>query len=399
MEKIPNGVECKISKRPCTGFEWRANGVKKQTCVAYAVAAQKNICQVCMNDLTFGLPVGVRDAFLKKAMEKGVEGVNEMFGTLPKSRVGLDYMFNQQIAEKASADAGTLLLEDDSSEAISSLVKGATAHAQDNTGFRFHLPDICPAWVNDSCKLKRSCPRRPCCGLFKFPELPRGQAERLEAELKKSGPENVHLDESLRRSLKGIMQHQNEKQSGKNSSSGAGPNRTLFVANLSADASEDQVRTVFSKFPGLIRVSVLPGKAPEQGKIAFVEYSSPKEAQFVLSLSGLMVGSSSVHLSWARPSSSEPAAANEKARPFRGNEGSSRSDDKPSKRVHHDNESTKPRKLEKQEEAAASRADDADSEKKRLRPGTDQPKTAIPSAPAALQNALKLRKAKGLDDD
>jgi hypothetical protein len=50
--------------------------------VAYDVAAQKNICQACMTDLTFGLPVGVRDTFLRAALEKGKRFRLDSKGTL-----------------------------------------------------------------------------------------------------------------------------------------------------------------------------------------------------------------------------------------------------------------------------------------------------------------------------
>jgi len=396
MEKIPNGVECRISKRPCTGFEWRVNGVKKQTCVAYPIAAQKNICQVCMNDLTFGLPVSVRDSFLKKAMEKGVEGVNEMFGSLPKSRVGMDYMFNQQLAQQASAEAGVLQLTDESSEAVSSLVTATTAHVQDSSGFKFRLPDICQDWVSGEAH-KRSCSKRPCCGLYKFPELPSKIADQLENQLKNMGPGNVKLDEASRRILSKVASRET-----KAGSSGApnAMNSTLFVANLPATIKEDQVRAVFSKFPGLTRVNVVDSKS-SPGKVAFVEYSSKQEASFVLSLSGMAVAGHPVQLSWARPSESESN------KPPRGEDLSSRSERRPHqqrdserhserKRIATAEASSAPRR---QQEAETPQHPNGEHERKKVKSEDAGTKPSLVPTPQALENALKIRKAKNLDDD
>ena len=375
-------------------FEWRANGVKKQTCVAYPVAAQKNICQVCMTDLTFGLPVAVRDAFLKSAMEKGVEGVNEMFGSLPQSRVGQDYMFNQQLAARASADAGTLLLKDDSSEALSSFVQGATAHVQssESGGYRFKLPEICASWVIDrSCKLKKNlCSKRPCCGLFKFPELPPDMATRLETELKSTGPENAKIDESIRKKLKGIVHDLEEKNQGKKDDpSTENSFRTIFVSKLADDTTEEQLRSVFSKFPGVVRVSVVQGKYGGNEKVGFVEFSTKQEAQFVLSLSGLMVGNASVHLALAK-SQSKSFSKRDEGKTTKREPRHHHHQQHPQKIV--DSSSTK-KKPEEEEEEMTRKRQKSEPERE------ISSKATAPAAPQALLNALKLRKAKGLDDD
>lgn len=81
MLKEDHGAECKICTRPFTVFRWKADRTArtKRTNICLTCARLKNCCQCCMLDLSFGLPITVRDAALKMVAPGPTSGVNREY--------------------------------------------------------------------------------------------------------------------------------------------------------------------------------------------------------------------------------------------------------------------------------------------------------------------------------
>jgi pre-mRNA-splicing factor RBM22/SLT11 len=81
MLKEDYGAECKLCTRPFTIFRWKADRTSRQkaTGICLTCARLKNCCQCCMLDLSFGLPITIRDAALKMIAPGPTSDVNREY--------------------------------------------------------------------------------------------------------------------------------------------------------------------------------------------------------------------------------------------------------------------------------------------------------------------------------
>ena len=96
MQRQDYAAECAISGRPFTVFRWRpgTEARYKKTVVCKEIALAKNVCQVCLLDLDYGIPVQARDAAL------GREAANNETALMgAKSDVNIEYQ-TEQIARR-----------------------------------------------------------------------------------------------------------------------------------------------------------------------------------------------------------------------------------------------------------------------------------------------------------
>ncbi|KAK9461805.1 uncharacterized protein V1516DRAFT_673030 [Lipomyces oligophaga] len=107
MTRARHDEECKICTRPFTVFRWRpenSGGRYKKNTICNTCARQKNCCQSCMLDLSFGLPIAIRDAALK--MVKGSGGSNALTSTTVEPQNIISKQFVAQNIEEKLREAG-----------------------------------------------------------------------------------------------------------------------------------------------------------------------------------------------------------------------------------------------------------------------------------------------------
>ncbi|TGZ66159.1 hypothetical protein CRM22_005504 [Opisthorchis felineus] len=157
------GKECKICDRPFTVFRW-CPGPKarfKKTEVCQSCAKVKNVCQTCIFDLEYGLPVEVRDKALRMSQQ------------IPKNDVNREY-FHQQIEQHLETD-GDVTAPYGGHQLIGKALSNTTAASSSSGGggtdlllklartapyYRRNRPHICSFWVKGECRRGEECPYR-----------------------------------------------------------------------------------------------------------------------------------------------------------------------------------------------------------------------------------------------
>jgi pre-mRNA-splicing factor RBM22/SLT11 len=348
MIKLPYGHKlCKISGAPYQGFRWKAGpqGRYKETIISRDVATHKNICQTCLNDMKYGVPVGVRDAMLAQDESQRIKA--------PASNIGSQYFYTQVVPaadatpstsnfslDVANQNASTQLTafsqsvyrpsgksKDLQVTPASSVSPWQEQNTYKTTAFR-NLPKLCSFWLNGTCNrvLRNTCPFRPCCGCFAFPEIASTDKEtcaKLIDDLTTSGPAVVmkSLDSAIRalihKSLKGNRDDAiRARVSGEDDMSKRYLNRlksmnadieppsdtsikTLWLGNIDFGAvTQQQLYDAIYSSGHIVNVQCFPA-----GNFAFIEYASREQAELAASglCNGLYLLGRKVHVNWAKP--------------------------------------------------------------------------------------------------
>ncbi|CAM9434710.1 unnamed protein product, partial [Phaeothamnion confervicola] len=158
MTKEPYGMACKICERPFTIFRWRpgAEARFKKTEVCQTCAKLKNVCQTCVLDLQYGLPVEVRDKFL--AEEERV--------VVPESDTQREWMAQQHTALVAQSDGSLSQVTVHSGDSGGVGGAGNGAHekllrlARNAPYYKRNLAHLCSFFAKGECNRGSKCPFR-----------------------------------------------------------------------------------------------------------------------------------------------------------------------------------------------------------------------------------------------
>ena len=140
MTKSDFDKECKICTRPFIVFRWKpGNSARyKKTEICQTCAKIKNVCQTCLFDLQFGLPVEVRDRFLKEKVE------------VPKDPVNRDFWAHQMTK---NIDKIELPYDKNNYPILEKFEKKETNQKR-------NLPHVCSFFVKGDCARGVNCPYR-----------------------------------------------------------------------------------------------------------------------------------------------------------------------------------------------------------------------------------------------
>ncbi|OII75188.1 uncharacterized protein cubi_03204 [Cryptosporidium ubiquitum] len=98
MTKSNQERSCKICNRPCTMFRWKLQNSKKynQTTICYSCGKIKNVCQSCVSDLNFGLPLYAREDYIKSKKDQGDEKALQLMN-IPDSVDNRDHFMENKL--------------------------------------------------------------------------------------------------------------------------------------------------------------------------------------------------------------------------------------------------------------------------------------------------------------
>ncbi|XP_039273305.2 pre-mRNA-splicing factor RBM22-like [Styela clava] len=271
MTKEKFGKECKICDRPFTIFRW-CPGARmrfKKTEVCQTCSKLKNICQTCLLDLEYGLPVQVRDHALG------------LIDDLPKSDVNKEFYTQNMEREIANTDGTVAVGSVGRSQAANDLLMRM---ARTTPYYKRNQAHICSFWVKGECKRGEECPYRH--------ESP-------------TDPEDPLSDQNIKDRYYGINDPVADKMM-KRAQNSADINlvapedktiTTLYVGGLTEEIEEQDLRDHFYQF-GEIRSIHIASKQ----SCAFVQFTKRSDATSAAekSVGKLIIKGKRLNIRWGR---------------------------------------------------------------------------------------------------
>jgi pre-mRNA-splicing factor RBM22/SLT11 len=279
MTKEPFGKQCKVCERPFTVFAWQAGtkGRMKRVEICKSCAQAKNVCQVCIYDLQYGLPVGVRDKILK---EHGSTGA---LTAVPQSKANRAWYTAQQ--ERTLAQ-GENLVGDANSLAIAKLEEMANMAPR----YERNMAKLCSFFARGECNRGLNCPFRH--------EMPRDRNDPMSNQDTKNrffGTKDPVSKRILGR------QRRKEEETKKEDADGYDKARATLYLKFQGDEpypalTEENIRDQFYSFGEITSVRTQAHKGQ-----AFVEFTQPDACELaVASMNRKSLLDRKIYVKWAR---------------------------------------------------------------------------------------------------
>ena len=287
-----HGKKCQICENPFTVFAWQAGtkGRLKRVEICKTCAQAKNVCQVCIYDLQYGLPVKVRDRVLR---ESGTaSSTSALTSAVPQSNANRAWYYAQQQRAIEQGNATTSL--------------NVMAHAQLQDMARMepryerNLPKLCSFFAKGECDRGSTCPFRH--------ELPRDRNDPMSKQNTKDrfyGTKDPVANKIIGRKRRQDEQYQRQIGADSNNKDGGDEEddmiKTTVYVRYQGDApypqvNEMDVRDIFYSFGEIVSIRI----QNEKGQM-FIEYTQHEAAELVIaSMNRKEFMNRIIYTSWAR---------------------------------------------------------------------------------------------------
>lgn len=273
MTREAYGKRCGVCETPFTLFTWQAGtkGRLKRVEICRKCAQAKNVCQVCIFDLQYGLPVKVRDQVLRE------HGKSEVAGTqIPQSMANRAWYTAQQQRELDAQASNNGKGNDTNILAHAKLREMARMEPQ----YERNLPRLCSFFARGECDRGSACPFRH--------EMPQDKNDPLANQNTKA-----RFFGTFDPVANKILEQRDQRKEDDFERSRA----TMYVRfPVNVELTETQLRDVLYAYGEIISVRCQPNQA-------FVEYSQPEAVELAIANTNgkeLVAGQGTLYCAWAR---------------------------------------------------------------------------------------------------
>lgn len=237
----------------------------KKTEVCQTCSKLKNVCQTCLLDLEYGLPIQVRDAALK------------ITDNLPKSDVNKEYYIQNMEKQLSRSDSGALANNSKLNEPNDLLMRLARTAPY----YKRNRPHVCSFWVKGECRRGEECPYR---------------------HEKPTDPDDPLADQNIKDRYYGTNDPVADKLLKRAAAMPALPPpddktiTTLYIGNL-GNLTEQDIRDHFYQYGEIRTVSIVPKQ-----QCAFVQYTTRQAAESAAekTFNKLILGGRRLTIKWGR---------------------------------------------------------------------------------------------------
>ncbi|ORY93302.1 hypothetical protein BCR43DRAFT_532351 [Syncephalastrum racemosum] len=255
-----------ICSRPFTVFRWLpgANMRYKKTEICQICAKLKNVCQTCVLDLQYGLPVQVRDQALSIKSEAPTSGINRQY-------------YAQNIAGRAEDPQNVYDPRKTAPESREILQKLARTEPY----YKRNRAHICSFFVKGECTRGDDCPYRH--------EMPGEDQFHQDIKDRYHGSNDPVAQKMLTRTRNTRPLEPPEDKT----------ITSLFVTNVEEDITDADLREYFGTYGDIKSVVVV-----HKSRCAFVNYATRVSAELAaeqISQTGLKIKDHKLKVVWGRP--------------------------------------------------------------------------------------------------